>query len=130
MTETPRERIERIKKEDRKREKERLKIAKRGGSVISLKFDEKNILAVASLKLSGSKLKNLTDRQVEVLKSGRKLFSSKNKYFEHYHDFVKAPDVQTKEKVLVDLKRFDHMHCFSHITKKCITEVENAKNLS
>lgn len=131
MAETPRERIERIKKQDKKREKEKLKLFKSKENVIKVKLNEKNLLGVALLKLKGQNSKEdqprLTERQINVLKSGKKPFLSRNKYFEHYHDFVKAPNLAAKEEVLVDLKKYDHIHCFSHITKKCMEEVENAK---
>ncbi len=134
MSETPRERMKRIQEEDKRRKKEKLKLFKAKENVTKVKLNEQNLLGVALLKLKGQSTKEdrprLTDRQINVLKSGKKPFLSRNKYFEHYHDFVKAPDLATKKDVLIDLKKFDHIHCFSDITKKCIAEVENAKNLS
>lgn len=132
---TPRERLKRIQEQDKKRKQDRLKMAKSTSNVIKLKFNEKNLLGVALLKLKSEKKcvvgnSILTKRQSLILGLGQKLFLSKNKFFEHYHDFVKATDLTTKENILTDLKMFDHMHCFSHITKKCIAEVEIAKNLS
>lgn len=132
---TPRERIKRIREQDKKRKSDRLKMAKSTSNVIKLKFNEKNLLGVALLKLKSEKKcvvgnSVLTKRQSRILGSGQKPFLSKNKFFEHYHDFVKATDLKTKEDILTDLKMFDHISCFSHITKKCIAEVEIAKNLS
>ncbi len=134
MAETPRERIERIQEQDKKRTIEKLKLFKSKGIVTKVKLNEQNLLAVALLKLKGQNGEKdrprLTDRQINVLKSGKKPFLSKNKYFEHYHDFVKATNLAAKEEILVDLNKYNHIHCFSHITRKCMAEVEIAKNLS
>lgn len=81
--------------------------------------------------LASSEIEELkrTGRMPSSVKNGEPFESKVNPFFTHYHSFVKAKSINSKEKALTEMQKFSDMACVQPHIKSSARELKRLKQM-
>ncbi|MDQ5928886.1 MAG: hypothetical protein QG594_664 [Bacteroidota bacterium] len=110
---TPRERLKRIEEADKKRRQQKLSMVKSKENLNKLNLTEKNLLAIALLKLKDIDIKSLpqvTEEQIELKKISagipKEFQSERGLFYSLFYFFYRSSSIVSKKIACKKMERF------------------------